>query len=337
MAVNPRRGGVEEVIIIAGLIVVQIFHAGNSVLLSRLLFLGLNLLNPLTIIIFSAFATFLVLSPLSVYLERGAWPEKFSLKLLIQLVLVAFGGVTLFQSLYLKGIKLTSPAVATAMPNLAQGLIFLIAAAFRLEKVKLSCMYSKMKIAGTLLCVIGAFTMSIVHSTLTPPMAKDGSKLVPAPAARGSTFDSEKIIGCVYLMAGVLVLSGNIVLQFSVSESRKYVWQIAFEKLFSKEFSEFIPPFGDRWNVIFGAHNINFHTNFHVCSNIYIGAAITAIIELIQDHKFDVGWPVSVLAGMFLVFSGLYFFLWAKGKEGFMVGDGEAKERKWDVEKPLLS
>jgi hypothetical protein len=35
--------------------------------------------------------------------------------------------VTLFQSLFLKGIKLTSPAMATAMPNLAPGLIFIIA------------------------------------------------------------------------------------------------------------------------------------------------------------------------------------------------------------------
>lgn len=35
--------------------------------------------------------------------------------------------VTLFQALFLKGIKLTSPAVATAMPNLAPGLIFIIA------------------------------------------------------------------------------------------------------------------------------------------------------------------------------------------------------------------
>jgi hypothetical protein len=35
--------------------------------------------------------------------------------------------VTLFQSLFLKGIKLTSPAMATAMPNLAPGIIFIIA------------------------------------------------------------------------------------------------------------------------------------------------------------------------------------------------------------------
>lgn len=39
--------------------------------------------------------------------------------------------VTLFQSLLLEGIKLTSPAMATAMPNLAPGLIFIIAWCFR--------------------------------------------------------------------------------------------------------------------------------------------------------------------------------------------------------------
>ena len=38
-----------------------------------------------------------------------------------------FYRVTLFQSLLLKGIKLTSPAMATAMPNLAPAIIFVIA------------------------------------------------------------------------------------------------------------------------------------------------------------------------------------------------------------------
>ena len=39
--------------------------------------------------------------------------------------------------------------------------------------------------------------------------------------------------------------------------------------------------------------------------------------------------------GMFLMFTGLYFVLWAKGKERY--ADGGGIESEFDVEKPLLS
>ncbi|GLT65834.1 hypothetical protein SLA2020_382400 [Shorea laevis] len=119
-----KRDMLEDVAIIGGLIGVQFVYAGNSVVLSYLMSMGLK---PLTIVIFSTFASFLILCPIAVYFERSRWPKKFSLKLITQLVLIAFGGVTLFQTLFLKGIQLTSPAMATAMPNLAPGLIFVIA------------------------------------------------------------------------------------------------------------------------------------------------------------------------------------------------------------------
>lgn len=43
------------------------------------------------------------------------------------------------------------------------------------------------------------------------------------------------------------------------------------------------------------------------------------------------------LAGMFFMFTGLYFVLWAKGKEGY--GDNAANGfvSEFDAEKPLLS
>ncbi|KAA8522219.1 hypothetical protein F0562_012892 [Nyssa sinensis] len=320
--------------------------AWNSVFLSYLMSLGLR---PFSLIILSTFATFIVLSPLSIF-ERSKWPKKFSLKLLIQLVLISFGGVTLFQSLFLKGIELTSPAVATAMPNLAPGLIFLIAWAFRLERVKLSCMYSKVKIVGTLLCVIGAITMSLMHSTAQNPTAKEAQLSTPSPST-DNIFDKEKIIGCMYLMAAVFVLSSNVVLQATT--------------------------LGD------------FPAPISLCViTSFIGVILTAIAQLIQEHRLEIGWPlVSVgnligysllvgtvsgacvsfngwamkkrgpvlvsmfnpigtvisvilslitlgesitlgsLAGMFLMFTGLYFVLWAKGREGFSIEEEDPLER----------
>lgn len=75
----------------------------------------------------------------------------------------------------------------------------------RLEKVKLSCLYSKVKILGTLLCVVGAVTMGLMHSAAP---AQETSVNTP-----NIIFDREKIIGCVYLLAAVFVLSSTVVLQ----------------------------------------------------------------------------------------------------------------------------
>lgn len=348
----PKKNVLEEVAIIGGLIGVQVVYAGNSVLLSFLMSMGLK---PLTIVIFSSFATFLILCPISVFFERSRWPKKFSLKLVTQLVLISFGGVTLFQTLFLKGIQLTSPAMATAMPNLAPGFIFVIAWTVRLEKVKLSCLYSKVKIVGTLLCVVGALTMSIMHSTADE--AKQAQLSSPSPSI---VFDTQKIIGCLYLVAAVFILSANVVLQAATLK--------------------------------------DFPAPMSLCAiTSLIGVVITAAVALIQDHKIETSWPlVSVgqmvgysllggavsgvcisfngwamkkrgpvlvstfgpistvcsvilsvatlgdsidigsLAGMFLMFTGLYFVLWAKGKEGHYQGDDFESEFNAE-KKPLLS
>ncbi|KAG5039786.1 hypothetical protein JHK82_011935 [Glycine max] len=355
MVAMMNGGMIEDIAIIGGLIGVQFVYAGNAVLLSYLMSLGLE---SLTLVIFTSFATFLILLPLAFYYERYKWPTRVSFKLLIQLLLLSLGGVTLFQSLFLKGINLTSPAMGTAMPNLAPGLIFIIAWIFRLEKVDLSCTYSRVKIIGTFLCVLGALTMSILQSISTTPItAKEGTIQLLSPP--NVTFDRHKIIGCLYLLVAILILSSNIVLQ-------------AF-------------TLGD------------FPAPMSLCAiTSFFGTFMTAAVQLVEDHEFKTGWPIvgvgdmiaysllagavngiclsvngwalekrgpvlismfspigtvcSVIfsvvtlgqtinigsfAGMFLMFTGLYFVLWAKGKEGFAKGGG--LESEYDAEKPLLS
>ena len=83
--------------------------------------------------------------------------------------------------------------------------------AFRLEKVEINCLYSKVKLLGTLLCVVVALTMSLMHSTAT---ARE-SPIVSA--SLDVIFDPQKIIGSMYLLAAVFVLSCNVVLQVILS------------------------------------------------------------------------------------------------------------------------
>lgn len=59
---------IEEMVIVGGLVMVQFVYAGNSLLMSYLMSLGLG---PFTIVIFSTFATFVILSPFAILFERS--------------------------------------------------------------------------------------------------------------------------------------------------------------------------------------------------------------------------------------------------------------------------
>ncbi|XP_073053982.1 WAT1-related protein At5g47470-like isoform X2 [Primulina eburnea] len=348
---------IEDVVIIVGLILVQFMYAGNSILLSYLLKLGFQ---PSSLVIFSTFATFVLLSPLAIFFERKQWPTKFSVKLWIQLLLLSFGGVTVFQSLFMKGVSLTSPAMATAMPNLAPGLVFCIAWAFRLEKIELASIYSRAKIAGTLLCVVGALLMSLMQSTVQYPSAKE-AQVSNSSSPPHNTYDEQTLIGCMYLIAAIFVLSSQIVLQATTLR--------------------------------------DFPAPISLCAiTSLIGVVLTTMVQMIEDNGWDTGWPlltiqqligysllagsvsgmcvsfngwamkkrgpvmvsifnplatvisvalsvitlgesisIGSLAGMCLMFTGLYFVLWAKGNEGFSIDDdNNSVESEHDVEKPLL-
>ncbi|KAF2299065.1 hypothetical protein GH714_030358 [Hevea brasiliensis] len=206
--------------------------------------------------------------------------------------------------LFCRGIKLTSPSLATAMPNLAPGLIFLIAWTARLEKVKLSCLYSKVKIV-----------------------------------------DKQKMIGCLYLMAAVFVLSSNVVLQAStLGDFPAPMSLCAITSLIGVVITAIVqwfqdPNFGITWPFMklgdlvgysllaggVGGACVSFNgwamkKRGPVLVSMFspIGTVISVVLSVITLGE-SIG--VGSLAGMLLMFTGLYFVLWAKGKEGYIDGE----------------
>lgn len=90
----------------------------------------------------------------------------------------------------------------------------------RLEKVNLRSIHSKVKILGTLLCVLGALTMSIMQS-ISAPATKNGPMLQLSSTPSDFIFDKQKIMGCFYLMTAIFILSSNVVLQVTCNQIRK--------------------------------------------------------------------------------------------------------------------
>ncbi|CAN1333573.1 WAT1-related protein At5g47470 [Linum perenne] len=321
----------EDLAIAGGLIGVQFVYAGNSVLLSYLMSIGLN---SLTIVIFSTFSTFLIISPFAFYFER----------------------VTLFQTFFLKGIKLTSPALATAMPNLAPGFIFIIAWTLRLERVRIGCIYSKVKIMGTLLCVVGALTMSLMHSR----SSKEAGSFISFPT--DISIDMEKLVGCAYLVAAVLVLSSNVVLQAkTLGDFPAPMSLCAITSLIGVMITAVVQLLQDQtWDVFFPHVNTGELIGYSLLGGAVGGACVSfngwamkkrgpVLVSMFSPIGTVISVVLSVitlgdtinigsLCGMLLMFTGLYFFLWAKGKEGYSNAESlEISGDEFDMQKPLLS
>ncbi|CAK8539486.1 unnamed protein product [Lathyrus sativus] len=349
-------GVVEDVALIGGLIGVQFIYAGNAELMSYSMSLGIS---PLTIVVFTSIATFLILFPAAFCFERSKWPRKFNLGFMMQIWFLSFGGLA-FQTLFLKGINLTSPAMGTAMPNLAPGLIFIIAWIFGLEKVNLSKKYSKLKIIGTLLCVVGALTMSIMQSISAPIIEKEVTLLQSPSTPSRLLFDKKKIVGCIYLMISVLILSSSVVLQaFALGDFPAPMSLSAITSLFGGFMTAVVQKlqgddlksglqlvsFGDiiGFSILAGGvSGISLSFNgwalkkrgpVFVSMFSPIGTVCSVIFSV-----FTVGETVNIgsIGGMFLMFSGLYMVLWAKGKEGY-VDREDFLESEFDANKPLLS
>ncbi|XP_073111204.1 WAT1-related protein At5g47470 [Elaeis guineensis] len=367
---NSRREALGDLLIICGLAAVQATNATYVVLLTPILSLGVK---PSFLITFGSLATSLFILPFAIAYEQKKWPSRLTSTLVAQVVLIALGGVTAFQALMMLGIKKTSPAVASAMPNLAPGIIFIIAASLGFEKVDMKCLYSRAKILGTLICLCGAMVMGFLQSPSTPPV-RTSERSSPSDIglyenehAKDSheNYHGDWIIGFMCLLAAVLVVSCTTILQ--------------------------------------AATMVHFPAPFTLCVvTSLIGAIITAIVQIITEGKLEMGpstisftsvmaivlqgaivgsicisfqtWavkkkgpvmvsmfsPVSTvcsailsaiilgqviklgsLAGMMAIFFGLYMVLWAKNKEGLtfsnMAHETSSMRSVDDIERTLLS
>ncbi|CAK7356369.1 unnamed protein product [Dovyalis caffra] len=245
-------------------------------------------------------------------------------------------------NLFWRGIELTSPAMATAMPNLAPGLIFIIAWSLRLEKVKLSCVYSKVKIVGTLLCVVGAIIMSLMSSTESAKESKFSSTTPAADmAATLGDFPAPMSLCAITSLIGVVITA---IVELIQNHKVDIGWPLM--------------KLGDLvcYSVLGGAVGgvcVSFNgwamkKRGPVLVSVFnpIGTVISVVFSVITlGDRINLGryagqnqfliMSYDNLAGMFLMFTGLYFVLWAKGKEGFP--DGDHLESEFDPQKPLLA
>lgn len=350
-----RQGGagggglLEDVVIVGGLLLVQCVLAVYVVFVDHLLALGAR---PLAVIAVggTAFAAFFL--PLAVALERKRWPSKVSWTLVAQFVLIALGGTTVFQELMLLGIKKTTPAVASAMPNLSPGLIFVIAACFRMERLDKACKYTQAKLLGTLVCLAGAVALSLQQSPSS------------SPAARPDAADDDWILGCSYLVAAVTVLSLVTVLQAAtlqggfpapltmcaVTSAMGAAFTAALQVAVEGKLDMGSPRIDAALVAgivvlggVFGGACIAFQTwclgkKGPLFVSVF-GPVQTVCSAILSAALLRQTLSRGSLAGIVLMFAGLYVVLWAKRNESYQMQQqqGDDDDDLENNKAPLLS
>ncbi|CAN1811551.1 WAT1-related protein At4g28040 [Linum perenne] len=111
--------------------------------------------------------------------------------------------VTGNQNAYFEGINLASSTAATAIINLIPAVTFVIAAIFGMEKIKIRSVRSGAKIAGTVICVLGAIAVAFLK----------GPKLLNYHFLGSEQDDKNWLIGCLLLFASSFFWSLWIILQ----------------------------------------------------------------------------------------------------------------------------
>ncbi|KAG9141140.1 hypothetical protein Leryth_001648 [Lithospermum erythrorhizon] len=205
---------------------------------------------------------------------------------------------------------------------------------------------------GTLMCVVGAVAMGVLQSTVSKSEQLTSS---------ADLFDMEKVNGCLYLMVAVLVLSSSVVLQAStLNDLPAPITLCSITSLMGVVMTGIInflqgETYEDQWLLM----DIKKLIGFTILSGIIGGGCVslttwamkkrgpvlvsmfspiaTVISVILSSITLGQTMSLGSLAGMFMMFTGFYFVLWAKGKEGFSLNDGTIFDVENDPEKPLLS
>ncbi|VAH55685.1 protein WALLS ARE THIN 1 [Triticum urartu] len=337
-AVDARRvcGMPEKAQLHVAMLALQFGYAGFHVV-SRL---ALNMgISKLVFPVYRNIIALFLLVPFAYFLEKKDRP-RLTLSFAVQFFFLALCGITANQGFYLLGLDNTSPTFASAIQNSVPAITFGMAAALRIEKVRLDRRDGVAKVLGTLACVAGASVITLYQGPTIFAPADDKPSLqqeVPflaAVAGEGKNWT----LGCVYLIGHCLSWSGWLVLQAPVL--KKYPARLSvtsYTCFFGVIQFLIIAAFFER-----DAGAWVFHSGSEVFTILYAGFIASGVAFAVQIWCIDRGGPVFVavyqpvqtlvvaimasltlgekfylggIIGAALIITGLYLVLWGKSEE----------------------
>ncbi|KAG4955174.1 hypothetical protein AAZX31_14G200700 [Glycine max] len=324
------------------MLALQFGYAGFHVVSRAALNMGVS---KLVFPVYRNIIALLLLLPFAYFLEKKDRPAM-TLNFVCQFFLLALVGITANQGFYLLGLENTSPTFASAIQNSVPAITFLMAAILRIEQVRLNRKDGLGKVAGTVLCVVGATVITLykgptiyspttgvnINNTRVTQVFELGS--VSLGDAKGKNWT----LGCLYLIGHCLSWSGWLVLQAPVL--KKYPARLSV--------TSYTCFFGLLQFLVIAlllerdAQAWLFHSGGEAFTILYAGVVASGIAFAVQIWCIDRGGPVFVavyqpvqtfvvaimasialgeefylggIIGAVLIVAGLYLVLWGKSEE----------------------
>ncbi|CAO2164855.1 unnamed protein product [Urochloa humidicola] len=335
---GPRVCGMpEKAQLHVAMLALQFGYAGFHVV-SRL---ALNMgISKLVFPVYRNIIALCLLVPFAYFLEKKDRP-RLTLSFVVQFFLLALCGITANQGFYLLGLDNTTPTFASAIQNSVPAITFAMAAALRIEKVRLDRRDGVAKVLGTLACVAGASVITLYKGpTIFGPSSSGGDKQQLTMIAGGEEGGEMKnwTLGCVYLIGHCLSWSAWLVLQAPVL--KKYPARLSvtsytcfFGVIQFIVIAAFMERDADAWK---------FHSGSELFTILYAGFIASGVAFAVQIWCIDRGGPVFVavyqpvqtlvvaimasltlgekfylggIIGAVLIIIGLYLVLWGKSEE----------------------
>ncbi|XP_040381268.1 WAT1-related protein At1g09380-like [Oryza brachyantha] len=319
------------------MVMVQLGFAGMNVVSKLALDTGMS---PYVLIAYRNIIAAVFLAPFAYYFERKSG-MMITKKVLVQIFFSSIFGATLNQVLYFVGLKSTTPTVACALSNTLPALTFAMAAALRMESVRLRAAAGQAKVVGTVVCVGGSMIMPFYKGPLlrlwASPIhwrfAENATSGAAAPAAGHAA-----VLGDVLIILSCAAWAVWFIIQTKMSErfSAPYtsttimclmagaqcagvsaamdrtvaVWKLGFDiRLYSVLY---IGVVGSGIAFALMSWCIQVRGPLFVSMFSPLMLVVVAVVGwAILDEKIHVGSAI----GSVLIVAGLYVVLWGKARE----------------------
>ncbi|EAZ13316.1 hypothetical protein OsJ_03238 [Oryza sativa Japonica Group] len=325
----------ERVQLHGAMLALQFGYAGFHVVSRFALNMGIS---KLVFPVYRNIIALILLVPFAYFLEKKDRPQL-TLSFVVQFFLLALCGITANQGFYLLGLDNTSPTFASAIQNSVPAITFAMAAALRIERVRLDRRDGVAKVLGTLACVAGASVITLYKgpTIFGPKLQLQAVAEVPFKAAIAGE-GKNWTLGCVYLIGHCLSWSGWLVLQAPVL--KKYPARLSvtsytcfFGVIQFLIIAAFMERDADAWA---------FHSGSELFTILYAGFIASGVAFAVQIWCIDRGGPVFVavyqpvqtlvvaimasltlgesfylggIIGAVFIIAGLYLVLWGKSHE----------------------
>ncbi|XP_033148709.1 WAT1-related protein At4g30420 [Brassica rapa] len=212
-------GKVEEYKPVMAMIGLQLCYAGVTLSSRATLVHGTS---PRVFILYRQALATISIFPFLYFSRRKSRISSLDLKSFSLIFMVSLIGITINQNLYFEGLYLASSSMGSAMGrkskkfgNINPAVTFLISFLVGYEKVNIKNIRGLAKIAGTVLCVLGAISMTLLRG---PKILNSESDFSIAKSLLGDVKDQNMwLIGCLFLFSSNLCWSFWLTLQVPIS------------------------------------------------------------------------------------------------------------------------